>query len=210
MASEDDFRYLTTYADLSSTGVSNQFTEYAPDLGEVLLLDNTIESVCATGFWTLYDAINYGANDTGDVCHFRAIKTCDDLSSSCRNVISSLRYSGSPYGINNDYYNLYEGINQRGMEFGGETDAPHLGDLDLEVSSLVVSGQSAWTFYTGQGYTGASVCVYTDTHLSSSGIHLDYIQINELTELSLPDNSIRSVKRGCLADRVVGAPPPWP
>jgi hypothetical protein len=59
-----------------------------------------------------------------------------------------VRYAGSPYGLNDDYYNLYEGTGFRGKEFRGNTNAANLGELDMAVSSLVVTGQAAWTFFT--------------------------------------------------------------
>ncbi|XP_018019997.1 uncharacterized protein LOC108676437 [Hyalella azteca] len=204
----DDFRYLTGYANPNWTGVYYQFAEYSPDLS-VVFLDDALESVCGTGYWILYDATDYDPYSTGITCHFHGVNQCATWDSSCSNVASSLRYAGSPYGLNNDYYNLYEGKSFRGEEFQGDTDAADLGDLDLKISSLMVTGQSGWTFYVGVNFSGPAVCVYADEHVTTDGIHLDYARFFDMSELGLPDNFIRSVERGCLSDRVVGAPPPW-
>ncbi|XP_018020228.1 uncharacterized protein LOC108676624 [Hyalella azteca] len=102
---------------------------------------------------------------------------------------------------------MYEGTSFRGEEFRGDEDAAQLGDLDLAVSSIIVTGQAAWTFYTGLDYTGASVCVYADHTSTDGSIDLDYARFENLSELGLPDNSIRSVARGCFSERVVGAAP---
>ncbi|KAF2348302.1 hypothetical protein FHG87_020943, partial [Trinorchestia longiramus] len=61
---------------------------------------------------------------------------------------SSLRYAGSPYGLDDNYYNLYEGEYFQGTELRGNVDKTDLGDLDQKVSSLIITGQSEWTIYT--------------------------------------------------------------
>ncbi|XP_018013013.1 uncharacterized protein LOC108670071 isoform X3 [Hyalella azteca] len=204
VAGADDFRYLTGYAGLGLSGIHHQFTEYTPDLSTVQM-DNTIESACGTGFWLFYDATNYAMDSIS--CSWHLVNHCGNWSTYCQNMVSSLRYAGSPHGLNNNYYNLYEGTSFRGEEFRGDEDAAQLGDLDLAVSSLIVTGQAAWTFYTGLDFTGATVCVYADETTTNSGIDLDFARIENLSELGLPDNSIRSVARGCFSERVVGAAP---
>ncbi|XP_018017211.1 uncharacterized protein LOC108673845 [Hyalella azteca] len=199
----DDLRYLIGYSEPYSTGVSYTFTEYVPDLS-VVMMDDIIDSVCGTGLWILYDSINYDSNH--EVCVYEGVNGCGTWDTFCWNVGSSLRYAGSPSGINNDYYNLYKGTTLRGEEFRGATDAADLGIFDLTISSLVVTGQSAWTFYEGLNFSGSAVCVYADQHISNNGTDLDFIHVLALSEIGLPNNSIRSVKRGCHAERVVGAP----
>ncbi|XP_018007393.1 uncharacterized protein LOC108665176 isoform X2 [Hyalella azteca] len=204
VAGADDFRYLTGYAGLNQTGAHYQFTEYMPDLS-VVQMDNTIESSCGVGYWLLYDEVDYDPLTNETECHFRPYE-CGNWSPQCQNMVSSLRYAGSPYGLNDDYYNLYEGTIFRGKEFRGNTNAADLGDLDMAVSSLIVTGQSAWTFYTDVNLTGSDVCVYADEHYTYGTIDLDYALVQDMEKLGLPDNSIRSVARGCLSDRVLGQP----
>ncbi|XP_047737659.1 uncharacterized protein LOC108669499 isoform X2 [Hyalella azteca] len=169
-------------------------------------MDNTIESACETGNWILYDTPNYGSNDTEFSYRFTEVSWCGNIATSFRNMASSLRYAGSPNGLNDNYYNLYEGTHFRGREFRGNTNASDVGDLDMAVSSLVVTGQSSWTFYTGLHYTGANVCVYAFIHFTHDGIDLDTAYYINMDDLGLPDNSIRSVARGCLSERVLGHP----
>ncbi|XP_018007389.1 uncharacterized protein LOC108665172 [Hyalella azteca] len=199
----DDSRYFIGYAGLNYTGAHYQFIDYMPDLSEVQM-DNTIESSCATGVWNLYNAVNYDLNSNESRCIFIGINWCGNWITQCQNMVSSLRYTGSPYGLNDDYYNLYEGTSFRGREFRGNTNAADLGDLDMAVSSLVVTGQSAWTFYTDVNFTGSNVCVYADEHYANGSIHLDFARFYTMDELGMADNSIRSVARGCLSDRVLG------
>ncbi|XP_018011637.1 uncharacterized protein LOC108668890 [Hyalella azteca] len=205
VAGAGDFRYVTGYAGLNYTGDYYQFTDYTPDLS-VVQMDNTIESGCGIGLWLLYDAVNYDPLADESECTFRSIGECRNWDFQCRNMISSLRYAGSPYGLNDNYYNLYEGTLFKGREFRGNTDAADLGDLDMAVSSLIVTGQSGWTFYTDVNFTGFSACVYADEHYTNGDIVHDYARVQYMSQLGLPDNSIRSVARGCLSERVLGHP----
>ncbi|XP_018007390.1 uncharacterized protein LOC108665173 [Hyalella azteca] len=200
----DDFRYVTGYAGPNYTGVHYQFTDYTPDLS-VVQMDNTIQSACGVGIWMLYDTADYDLDHAWSVvCRYMAASWCASMGTACNT--SSLRYAGSPYGLNDNYYNLYEDTIYRGKEFRGNTNASDVGDLDMDVSSLVVTGQSPWTFYTGLHYTGANVCVYPYRHSTNNDIHLDFAYYDKMDYLGMPDNSIRSVARGCLSDRVLGHP----
>ncbi|XP_018020069.1 uncharacterized protein LOC108676499 [Hyalella azteca] len=206
MARLDDTRYITAYTGLNSTGAHYHFTGYVPDLSEMQMNDS-ISSACGTGIWILYDGMNYSSNPTGYFCSTPAVSKCWNYKDVCQKG-SSLRYAGSPYGLNDDYYNLYEDNDFHGKEFKGNTNAADLGDLDQAVSSLIVIGQSAWTFYSGQDFTGVSVCVYTNATVTNADIELDFIILMDM--LGLPDNSIRSVARGCLGELVAGAEPAVP
>ncbi|XP_047737657.1 uncharacterized protein LOC108669497 [Hyalella azteca] len=205
VAAAGDFRYLTGYAGPNQTGAHYQFTEYMPDLSMVQM-DNTIESSCGFGFWVIYDAVNYDQLNNDTRCTTAPLGGCGNWASWCQNLGSSLRYAGSPYGLNDDYYSLYEGTNFRGKEFRGNTNAADLDDLDMAVSSLIVTGQSGWTFYTDVNFTGSNVCVFANVHASNGDIHLDYAMITHVDTLGVADNSIRSVARGCLSESVLGHP----
>ncbi|KAF2357853.1 hypothetical protein FHG87_011393, partial [Trinorchestia longiramus] len=101
---------------------------------------------------------------------------------------------------------MYEYTSFRGNEFRGNANVDYLGDLDAAASSLIIIGQSAWTFYSDIEQTGAAVCVYPSTQLvGEDGTFMNYAYYCRLSEIGLPDNSIRSVARGCLSDRVVRA-----
>ncbi|XP_018013029.1 uncharacterized protein LOC108670089 [Hyalella azteca] len=203
-----DLRYLKAYINDDPDGPYHEFLDYSPDLS-VQGMDNSIRRVCLTGQWLLHGEHYY----SGYEAFYRSVNGCYNLSSSAS--ISSLRYAGSPYGLDDVYYNLYEGINWGGNEFKGNTNAPTVANLDMNVSSLSISGQSPWTFFTGLQYAGEAVCVYPYL-LTNNGVDLHYREIAyvrkqkepsifyspKITSLGIPDNSIRSVAKGCLTDNV--------
>ncbi|XP_018010994.1 uncharacterized protein LOC108668316 [Hyalella azteca] len=191
-----DLRYLKAYTSTDPHATpAHEFLDSCPDLG-VLGLDNVIKRVCLTGHWLLYSSISYAGNGT----RYRGINTCYNLSTSTS--ISSLRYAGSPYGIDDVYFNLYNTSDYGGNEFKGNTNTETVVALDMEVSSLIISGQSPWTFFTGLKFTGQSACVHPIYSYSNNGISMHYYYELSITNLGLPDNSIRSVARGCLSNNV--------
>ncbi|XP_018009066.1 uncharacterized protein LOC108666659 [Hyalella azteca] len=191
-----DLRYLKAYINDDPDGPYHEFLDYSPDLSVQGLDDLSIKRICLTGQWLLYDEHYYNGIDTFII----GLNDCYNLSSS--DSISSLRYTGSPYGLNDVYYNLYEGENYGGNEFKGNTNTPTVANLDMNVSSLTINGQSPWTFFTGLQYAGEAVCVYPYGPVSNNGIYLNFYGIGTITDLGLPDNSIRSVAKGCLTDNV--------
>jgi hypothetical protein len=198
-----DRRFLRAYDGPNQTGASYLFLENSPDLS-VQGMDNIIESSHATGLWILYGQTDFSY---GPTCHTAGVDTYSNWTSYCANLVSSIRYAGSPYGLNDDYYNLYDNEYLEAEELGGNTDKATLGSFDLRTSSLALSGQSEWTLYTGQNYTGTSVCVVPTEELSGSdGTVMNYVYIRTMAEIGLPDNSVRSIARGCLSERVVRAP----
>ncbi|XP_018015238.1 uncharacterized protein LOC108672123 [Hyalella azteca] len=190
-----DLRYLKAHNDYDPDGPYHEFLDYSPDLS-VQGMDNSIRRVCLAGQWLLYDEHYY----SGFKAFFSDVNQCHNLSSSYS--ISSLRYAGSPYGLDDVYYNLYEGDLWTGNEFKGNTNTPNVANLDMKVSSLSISGQSPWTFFTGLQYAGEAVCVYPTYVTNNGGILLHHNSIPTITNLGLSDNSIRSVAKGCLTDNV--------
>ncbi|XP_018020611.1 uncharacterized protein LOC108676981 [Hyalella azteca] len=189
-------RYLDAYTDYDPAGSYYEFLDYSPDLS-VQGMDDSIRRVCLTGLWMLYVTPNY--HKLAANLQF-GIDWCNNLTEeiSYPATASSLRYAGSPYALDDDYYNLYEGISYAGDEFRGDTDASSLLDLDLRVSSLIVSGPSPWTFFTGLNFTGEALCIYPNEYDAS--LHVEIVDAVFLTGLA--DNSIRSVAKGCLTDNV--------
>ncbi|XP_018028087.1 uncharacterized protein LOC108683296 [Hyalella azteca] len=193
-----DLRYLKAYTDYDPDGPYHEFLDYSPDLS-VQGLDGYIKRVCVTGQWLMYYERYYSVLRS----IYNGINQCFNTSSSY--PVSSLRYAGSPYGLDDVYYNLYEGEEWTGNEFKGNTNAPTVANLDMNVSSLSISGQSPWTFFTGLQYAGVAVCVYPDYTINDDGIYLHHNRISKIgltQDLGLPDNSIRSVAKGCLTDNV--------
>ncbi|XP_018009065.1 uncharacterized protein LOC108666657 [Hyalella azteca] len=190
-----DLRYLKAYTDYDPDGPYHEFLDYSPDLSVQGLDDFTIKRICLTGQWIMCSERYY----SGFSINYGGVNHCYNLSSSY--PISSLRYAGSPYGLDDVYYNLYEGENRTGNEFKGNTNVPTVANLDMKVSSFSISGQTPWTFFTGLQYAGEAVCVYP-IYMTNGGIYLHLGGVLRITDLGLPDNSIRSVAKGCLTDNV--------
>ncbi|KAF2349336.1 hypothetical protein FHG87_019908 [Trinorchestia longiramus] len=120
----------------------------------------------------MYDDTDYDGELS---CVHKEINRCRNLLDSCGDMASSLRYAGSPYGLNDNYYNLYDSEDFIGAEFRGNTDVDFFPNLDASISSLIITGQSGWTFYTGVGQTEGAVCVYpTQQESDADGIFFNY------------------------------------
>ena len=65
--------------------------------------------------------------------------------------------------------------------------------------SVIVSGPDAWTIYSGDNYSGASVCLYSgsDSAVSPSGQTIQYGLFPTADYLGVVGSSIRSVRKGC-------------
>ncbi|XP_018026859.1 uncharacterized protein LOC108682240 [Hyalella azteca] len=192
-----DLRYLRAYTDYDPDGPYHEFLDYSPDLS-VQGMDNSIVRICLTGLWLMYSERYYN----GTSAAYDGINDCHNISSSLSMQVSSLRYPGSPYGMDDVYYTLYEGELWTGNEFKGNTNVPTVANLDMNVSSVSISGQSPWTFFTGLQYAGEAVCLYPVNIVNDNSIYLHHGGIARLAQLGLPDNSVRSVAKGCLTDNV--------
>ncbi|XP_018008087.1 uncharacterized protein LOC108665794 [Hyalella azteca] len=200
-----NFRHFNGYTGASQTGVHYDFLTYNPDLN-LIGLDNQIRSACQTGIWMLYENIDYNYLTSGAVCVQPAVGDCFDLSAACFGTVSSLRYAGSDDGLNDNFYNLYEGVSFQGLEYKGNNTSTDVGSLDEKVSSVILSGTERWTFFTGPGFTGGSVCaIPDDQYIGSDGTILNFGLFETLNELSLFDGGIRSLIKGCFSDTVVSA-----
>ncbi|XP_018009063.1 uncharacterized protein LOC108666655 isoform X3 [Hyalella azteca] len=194
-------RNLNAYNNSAADGPYYEFLDYAPDLRDQGM-DNSIKVVCGTGVWLLYDGYYYGVEKEGPALFANGYGCANYTNSYYYDKISSLRYAGSPNGFDNAYYNLYEGGGFTGNEFKGNKNAPDVSYLDMKVSSLITSGESPWTFFTGQNYTGEAVCVYP---WDEYGV-LTFTAGSMSYYMGLADNSIRSVAKGCLSDNIHGGP----
>ncbi|XP_018024688.1 uncharacterized protein LOC108680386 [Hyalella azteca] len=200
-----NYRYFHGYAESNQGGVNYDFLTYSPDLS-LVNMDNAIKSACQIGLWILYDNIEYNHYTSGTVCYGLAVDTCFELPSLCSAQTSSLRFAGSPYGLNEPYFNLYEGKDFQGIEFRGNHTTSSVAFLDMDVSSLIITGVDGWTLFTGPEFTGGSVCAIPDILFQGAdGTVINYGTFSTLSDLSLADNSIRSLKQGCHSDTVVSA-----
>ncbi|XP_018008032.1 uncharacterized protein LOC108665750 [Hyalella azteca] len=197
-----DLRYLKAYFSANCTGPFHEFFDYSPELS-IQGIDNSINSILFTGNWILYADNFYNIEGLGGTYgHWFGVNHCSNLVSPIAGAASSLRYAGSPYGIDDVYYNLYDGLGYAGDEFRSNTDAETVGYMDMRTTSININGQSPWTFYTGLQFTGEAVCLYPNYVVADKNIQLRYAGVNTVTYLGIPDNSIRSVAKGCLTDNV--------
>jgi hypothetical protein len=196
-AKAQTIRYVVGHTGYNMTGAVVDIIEYSPDLS-LDGVDNAISSACLTGSWIIYDEINYGSPGSLS-CASVGISSCLGDLGSCSGVASSVRYAGSPDGLNAEFVNLYEGDGYTGDEFQTGESAISVGNIDQKVSSLIISGTSEWTFFTGLDFTGASLCVSPQQHLvHEDGTVLDYTLVAQMADIGLPDNSIRSLLKGCV------------
>ena len=65
--------------------------------------------------------------------------------------------------------------------------------------SVIVTGPDAWTIYSGDNYTGYSVCLYSgsDTAVSPSGQKISYGLFPTADYLGVVGSNIRSARKGC-------------
>ncbi|XP_018016466.1 uncharacterized protein LOC108673189 [Hyalella azteca] len=199
--------FTRVFSGFDSSEYYIDFLDYVPDLA-AYGFDNVIRSACQTGVWFYYEQVQYN-QAPGAVYWMHGIEYCGNFPLDYADVTSSLRYAGSPYGLNDDSFTLYQGQTFTGSEFWGETNSGTLDYMDADGSSLVLTGRSPWTFFTGTQYTGTAVCVYpsTDHDVGSDGTLLDLGLFTSMSDLGLPDNSVRSVAKGCFSKKVVRGRP---
>ncbi|KAK3856104.1 hypothetical protein Pcinc_037527 [Petrolisthes cinctipes] len=199
-------KYCTCYSEQNGGGYSFTFTEYCQDL-YTYNFDNAIDSTTVTGLWMFYENVDYNAFVPGRVYWAHGIDFGLNFPIDYVDMSSSLRFAGSPTCLNCDTFTVYDGVDFNGAEYYGVTDSYDLGALDAKVSSIVITGYTAWTFYEGLSFTGFSVCLYPDTFHTEGpgGLTLDLGMYPDVTQVQLYDNAVRSVRQGCFSEKVVKA-----
>jgi len=181
--------------------------DYQPDL-RTIYFDNRISSACQTGLWFYYSETDYNNRAGGYVYWMHGIEYCGVFPSTFDNMASSVRFGGSPYHLNEDSFTLYAGESFTGDEFWSYKDEADLTYIANRGSSLVITGQSAWTFYSELNYRGRSVCVYpsTDHDVSPDGSErLDLGLFPTISSTGIASDSVSSVAKGCYSRNVVKA-----
>ncbi|XP_042889470.1 uncharacterized protein LOC122264574 [Penaeus japonicus] len=193
------------YAEPNQHGEWFDFNDYVHELG-TYDFDNTIESIRETGMWMYYDNINYNTDQAGWVFWASGIDFCGNVPTQYANTASSLRYAGSPYSLDDETWTVYSGQSFTGHEHMGYKDASSLGSLGDQVSSIIIVGKSAWTFYDGTDFHGTnSVCLRPNFEfdLDSQGRVLHVGIYPTPSDFHISDNNIESVRKGCWSERVV-------
>ncbi|XP_063600434.1 uncharacterized protein LOC134776608 [Penaeus indicus] len=192
------------FADQNQHGEWFDFNGYAPDLA-VYHFDNTIESVRETGMWMYYDNVEYNTHQAGQVFWASGIDFSGNVPAQYANMATSLRYAGSPYSLEDETWTVYSGEAFTGHELKGFEDAASLGSLGDDVSSIIIVGQSAWTFYDGRDFHGTnSVCLRPNFKFSrdSDGRSLHVGIFPSPSHFQISDNNIESVRKGCWSQNV--------
>nr|XP_053631619.1 uncharacterized protein LOC128687988 isoform X2 [Cherax quadricarinatus] len=194
----------TCYTDHNKGGSYQTFTDYIPDL-LTYNFDNQISSVTVTGIWIFYERANFAAGTS--VYWVHGFNYFTNFDGGYDNAFSSLRYGGSTSCLNCDTWTVYLDLYFSGSEYYGTTDTASLGSLQKEVSSILLTGISPWTFYNGPSYTGSSVCLYpsTDQDTDGAGSVLNIGLYPDVTSVGIYDNSIQSVRKGCWSKKVIRA-----
>ncbi|KAK4294864.1 hypothetical protein Pmani_032543 [Petrolisthes manimaculis] len=137
---------VTCWAGGQYSGTHYEFQTSNPHLGSIDF-DNTIESIRVTGVWLFYDHEVYNTNhpDPTDMFWSYGINYALNIPSEYQNTATSLRPAGC-VGINDDCWNVYEGLYFAARTFAGSAEMSDLSFLDFDVSSIILTGKSAWTF----------------------------------------------------------------
>jgi len=188
------------YIDPNQGGNYQEFYSYVPDLSKYGL-DNYISSTCSTGIWLYYENMDYNVQTSAQVAWFHGIQYCGDMSSSFDNMASSIRYAGSSTVLDAESFTLYDGQGFQGAEFYSETSVSDLRNMQGKGESLIITGQTQWTFYTGENYSGISVCAGFTTVDQAGGITMHIGLYPKLA--STYTNTIKSVAKGCHSDTFV-------
>ncbi|XP_071548122.1 uncharacterized protein [Panulirus ornatus] len=192
--------YSKCYDSANAHGSYNTFTTYVPDL-RAFTYNNVISSVVNDGVWIYYDDFNY----EGTLLLVAGIDGTTNFGSIYGNKASSLRFAGSQDCMNCERWILYEGTSYTGSEFYGTNDTPILGSFSARANSIITIGESYWTFYDGDSYTGHSVCVRPNHFLYAGQVKLIFGIYPFVTNLGLANNAIRSVKSGCHSKNMVAS-----
>ncbi|XP_069996874.1 uncharacterized protein [Penaeus vannamei] len=188
--------FTIAYSEAAQNGPHKIFTHYTPDLSE-FDYDNAIKSVHQTGMWVYYENVQYN-QQPGRVYWVHGIEISADFSSDYSYMASSLKFVGSPDGVDADAFTVYEGTAFTGNEFYSESDATDLGPLTRKGSSIAITGTSPWTFYSDNGWSGRHMCLYPSIHDEGpNGEALNFGLYPNVEDIGIIDNSIGSVRKGC-------------
>jgi len=185
----------TLYDGRAAGGASVHVTGDVPDLSILHNFDNKISSVCMTGLWFFYNDINYNTQKTTNVLYNHGLDFCLNMPQIMDNRISSLRFGGRTDSLDAPSFSLFAGEEFQGDKFQGLRDYPSLGSLSGRASSLLITGPQAWTFYTGEDYTGSAFCVRPDITDRKGAQETHYKFIEKMDARYA--NKLQSAKLGC-------------
>merc|ERR1719244_233832 len=192
--------YLELYTQVEQVGASITITEYQHDLS-VLGFDNLARSVCGQGVWILYAGVNYEAHRDGwdDVLAFSDYQ-CQNLPVTWQNEASSVRYAGTG-DLDDETLTVYHGHSYSYGEIMFIREEPFFGDYNNEGSSLIITGESAWTVYSAPGYHGTGICVQPWPIGNGK-----FMGMWTVEDIGLENNEMSSLQKGCWSSKIIGKP----
>jgi len=165
--------------------------------------DNRAYSFCANGIYLYYDYPNFNAGVNANMEYvFGPNNYCGNFQNIAGRV-SSMRFAGDPKNYRTDSLTLYVGTYFQGEEEYLLRDASNL-NLDLQASSLIVTGVTGWTLYDKPSFQGNALCVYPP----KTDVEGTPALINDSNSIGVPNRTIRSVRKGCYGKRRVFAEVP--
>ncbi|KAK8387393.1 hypothetical protein O3P69_018170 [Scylla paramamosain] len=129
-----------------------------------------------------------------------------DLPADFPHIIGSLRPAQQFLAFGQDIINVYEKGTFTGKSDYSKEDLPKF--KIGEAASLVITSYNPWTVYTGEYYTGDSLCVtpYTDLNLTSNPPVPMVGYYPYISKMGVP-MTIKSARHGCYSDDVVQPAP---
>merc|ERR1711970_482395 len=189
--------YLELYTAVDGKGASTTLTEYQHDLA-IIGFNDLARSACGQGAWVLYEEKNYNwTHHSWSKFMVFSDYGCEDLPVTWHNEASSARYAGTG-DIDDESITIYHSPDWAGGELMLIRDEGHLGDYNNEASSMIVTGESAWTVYAHPGYHGDSVCL--QPWPIGNG---HYFGAWNVFDIGMPNNEITSVQKGCFSKKIL-------
>jgi len=188
---------FTDYQD-SASNTYRYVTHPVADLSE---LDDrffdSISSVCGTGLWIGYNERNFTYNGIYNWPNYwPMVDQCHEIWPEMDNQVRSLRFAGHPTTFNRPVATLYEHTEYAGQEIYFSGDRWDISATFPETKSIIVTGNSSWTFFEEPGYQGAQQCVTPSKSVGSSDLVLNYGVMSVLTIAK-----VNSMKMGCDSTR---------
>merc|ERR1712212_1084901 len=185
--------YLELWTQTDGTGASITIQEYTHDLSDIGF-DDLTQSVCGQGFWLLYGYYNYNDYHWQGVwteIFAAASHTCHDLPVTRHGDASSARFAGTG-DLSDETLTVYHGMDWSQGEEMFIRDEDWFGDFNNQATSLLVTGESAWTVYE-HSYSGVAIC------LEPIMINGAYYGAWNVWDIGMPNNVLSSIRKGCWA-----------
>ncbi|KAG0720814.1 hypothetical protein GWK47_047678 [Chionoecetes opilio] len=142
-------------------------------------------------------AKDYNTYDSSYVHYSWGLDYQETLNDGMQNRVSSLRYAGSQATMNEDGFNLYEGVSYTKKEFYGNHDIPDMTKYHEKAVSIIIIGGSSWTFCEDVNYYGHCACLRADQYDSNHYGRLDVGLFPDIHASQVGIYSVRSVRKGC-------------